>query len=179
LWVANDLSTRGILVGYVGLFDPVDMSDTIPDYTFRQVQPNVGQVTIVGPTMDASNLDWLIFERLAWNEVGAGFNEPYIRNAFGNDNTFISLSLLNASHGAIGGVPGYNDQTGYQGYVAWSEVFNTDYSYPVDRHNSIVSDQIVRSGLRSRGWQVAVIADLEYGFPVANPTFTPVNGWGT
>lgn len=167
LWVANDLSDLGINVDFVGLYDPVDMSLWIPDGE-AIVAPMIDRVDVVGPTLDAPNLDYLIFERMSWDLLSDGLRTsiPYIRPESGNTNTLIARFLLDASHGSIGGTPGYNDE----GLDSWGEDWNTDYNYSVDRSNSIIADQIVREGLRAEGWDVREIPEDEYGFPLENPT---------
>ena len=89
-----------------------------------------------------------------------------IRRELGNSHTDIVRNLLNASHGAIGGAPGYNDT----GVLTWGESVNQSYSYLWDITNSTLADELVREGLRAEGWYVREIGS--YGFPLFNPTCT-------
>ena len=97
---------------------------------------------------------------MAWN----GIIRPALGNT--NTNTIIDHFLTNASHGSIGGTPGYNDG----GNLTYGERVNLFYNYSVDRANSILSDEVVRQALRIQGWEVRFIGKEEYGFPTYNPT---------
>ncbi len=144
-WVANELSDMGIGVDFVGLYDPVDMSEFIPDISVN-VFHRIDRVGVVGPT-DGVNFDYLHFLRMA------GYITP-----IGN-NTIIELFALDASHGSIGGTPGYNDPAE-----------RVNYDYALDRFNSILSDRAIRDGLNREGIYFRFIEDDEYGFPTNNPT---------
>jgi hypothetical protein len=177
LWAANDLvgmpgrpqPTTARQVAFVGLYDPVDMSMDIPDanwdpgnrngwgYGAGGVQPGIGRVTIVGATeaTDAnarSNVDYPVFWRMAQrNRI----------TALGGA-TVVERIPLNASHGSIGGTPGYNPQLVSRP--------NGDYVYSTDRENSIVSDQVIRSGMRAAGFDFVPDRKEDwYGIPKDRP----------
>ncbi len=93
-----------------------------------------------------------------WFSSGQNTQAARLTRASGNTNTFIARAFYNASHGSIGGTPGYND--GQEG---------ADYDYVIDRKNSILADQIMRAGLLAEGIDIVLIDDDEYGFPLVNP----------
>ena len=74
----------------------------------------------------------------------------------------VERTLLNASHGSIGATPGYNPNL-----VSPS---NGGYVYATDRENSIQSDWLIRTGMRSSGF--TFVPDREedwYGMPEVRP----------
>jgi hypothetical protein len=58
--------------------------------------------------------------------------------------TVVECTLLNASHGSIGGTPGYNPHL--------VSPPNGGYVYATDRENSIRSDWLIRTGMRASGF---------------------------
>ena len=56
----------------------------------------------------------------------------------------VERTLLNASHGSIGGTPGYNPDL--------VSPPNGGYVYATDRDNSILSDMLIRTGMRASGF---------------------------
>jgi hypothetical protein len=158
-WVANSLATSSISVDFVGEYDPVDMSTYIPDEQ-RFIQTGVKRVVTLGP-LGGGNRDFYIFKRMAvggWIELNEG-----------NSTTFLAQFYLNASHGAIGGTPGFNDNS----LRFWGEIQNTDYAYVTDRNESMVADEIIRAQILALGIFVPVVVD--YGFPGVNPTNTTLS----
>ena len=147
-WVANDLSDAGIGVDYVGLMDPVDMAFSIPD-SEGQVESGIKRLTIVGPVEGAGNVDYGSFVRMSL--------QTRIFPAPGNNTTLIARFFLNASHGSIGGTPGYND-----------EAEDNEYDYLLDRQNSITTYEIIVAGLLAEGIDIRGIDESEYGFPMTN-----------
>jgi hypothetical protein len=187
LWAANDLvgmpgrprPTTARQVAFVGLYDPVDMSTDIPDanwdpgnrtgwgYGAGGVQPGIGRVTIVGGQEKgkgepANNVDYpvgwpsgkndLIFPRMAQGNWIAALDGA----------TVVERTLLNASHGSIGGTPGYNPNL--------VSPPDADYVYATDRENSIRSDWLIRTGMRASGFSFVPDRDEGwYGIPKVRP----------
>jgi len=187
LWAANDLvgmpgrprPTTARQVAFVGLYDPVDMSTDVPDanwdpgnrtgwgYGAGGVQPGIGRVTIVGGQEKenrdpANNVDYpvgwpsgkndLIFPRMAQGNWIAALGGA----------TVVERTLLNASHGSIGGTPGYNPHL--------VSPPNGDYVYATDRDNSILSDMLIRTGMRASGFSFVPDRDPDwYGIPKVRP----------
>jgi hypothetical protein len=79
--------------------------------------------------------------------------------------TVVDRIEYNASHGAIGGCPGYN--------VHLVSIPDGDYSYADDRRDSILSDTDIRNGMRAAGLDfVPDRGDPDedwYGFPATRP----------
>jgi hypothetical protein len=73
----------------------------------------------------------------------------------------IVRETYNASHGAIGGTPGYNDDN--------LDPPDGQYNYGEDRRNSILADRDVRAGMRAAGIDVPDHPDPWYGFPDVRP----------
>ncbi|MEX0670209.1 MAG: hypothetical protein WD060_07120 [Pirellulales bacterium] len=156
-------------VAFIGMFDPVDMSNEI-NPAWATIHADVQAVTIVGPTADRQtetefNVDYPVsgydgfdnwtFERMAL--------ENRITTAAGAT-TELKRKVYNASHGAIGGTPGYNLRHRDGGD------FPTNYDYADDVRNSIRADKDVRAGMRAAG--LTFVPDREapwYGFPAKRP----------
>jgi len=155
LWLGNDLATRGIKVDLVGLYDPVDMAGPIPDSTVY-VLSGIDRVVVTGPFIGASNKDYDTGIVQFWRSDDA------IARAANNNRTVIPKYKFNASHGALGGFPGYNDA---------SE--GSSYDYTLDRYNAYVADDLVRIGLQVEGVRVSRRSESEYGYPTYNPTWIP------
>jgi len=164
--LANQLSNpllAGALprtVEYVGLYDPVDMADTI-DPAWNVVDAKVNALTIVGPQSDAIphfNVDYVGtagFRREALQDTGqwriTHAGDVYVRRRF-----------LNASHGAIGGTPGYNKRN--------LDPPQGQYDYTIDREESIRADRYIRDRAREAGFDfLPNRADPWYAFPLTRP----------
>jgi len=61
-WVARDLNPKNISVNFLGLFDPVDMSDLIPN--IYAVSSNVELVRSIGPNESGMNWDYRDWPRV-------------------------------------------------------------------------------------------------------------------
>ena len=169
LWAANELSGPGAqlrgmtrTVEFVGLYDPVDMSADIPN-TAAEIHPDTRRVTIVGPeeAPDNNNVDYPVglpslsdpvFVRMAQNDRITSLGST----------TLVDRYFYNASHGAIGGCPGYN--------VHLVSIPDGSYDYVDDVRNSIRSDRNIRNGMRAAGLDfVPDRDDPWYGFPATRP----------
>jgi hypothetical protein len=76
--------------------------------------------------------------------------------------TVVERTLLNASHGSIGGTPGYNPHL--------VSPPDADYVYTTDRENSIESDLLIRTGMPASGF--SFVPDRKedwYGIPEVRP----------
>ena len=166
--VAHDLLTLapGDLprtVAFIGMYDPVDMSDGIPP-AWATIHADVQAVTIIGPTGPESstprepsnNWDYrTLFPRMA-HQAGFQWQITHARNVN------IVRKSYNASHGSIGGTPGYNDDN--------REPPRGVYDYARDRQNSILSDQDIRAAMRQAGFEFVPDRDAAwYGFPATRP----------
>ena len=179
LWAANDLVGMPGLpqpatarqVAFVGLYDPVALTPDKPGDSFwlsTEIQPGIGRVTIVGGEekdsgRPSNNFDYpvgwpntfsgdLIFPRMAWGNRISPLDGA----------TVVERTLLNASHGSIGGTPGYNSHL----------VSPPDggYVYATDRENSIKSDRLIRTGMRASGFSfVSNRKEDWYGIPEVRP----------
>ena len=159
-WVANDLADEGISVDFVGLYDPVDMASVIPPSAVIVAQ-GIKNVYVIGPSA-VGNFDYPTFTRESGNIIKASNNET----------SNIFFLMMNASHGSIGGTPGYNDVEDSIFYSDNSEAVNTSYDYVVDSSNSIFADSTIRFGLIYSGIDMKFISGLRYGFPILNPVNT-------
>lgn len=76
--------------------------------------------------------------------------------------TVVECTLLNASHGSIGGTPGYNPHL--------VSPPNGGYVYATDRENSIQSDWLICTGMRAAGFSFVPDRDPDwYGIPKVRP----------
>jgi hypothetical protein len=176
LGVADALRTLAAIdlprtVAFVGLYDPVDMSAWIDDQWAR-VHRDVKAITIVGPTADrqtedAFNVDYDVHD--------GGLNNPhFVRMARGNRittaagaTTELKIIPYNASHGALGGTPGYNRRHRDGGD------FPRNYDYALDVNNSIRADKDVRNGMRAAGLTFVPDRDVAWHeFPAQRPPET-------
>lgn len=169
--VANDLLTLtpGDLprtVVFVGMYDPVDMSDGIDD-AWARVHRDVKAVTIVGPAHEFStkpalpryNVDYDSFTRMA---LGENTHRGFQWRVTHQGTVDVVRKTYNASHGAIGGTPGYNKVT--------KDPPDGDYNYVEDRRDSIQSDKDIRDGMRRVGLEfVPDRTDAWYSFPATRP----------
>ena len=155
-WVANDLSAAGQSVRFLGMFDPVDMALSIPGSS-KSIQPGIDCVVVIGPAylanhdyQNSSGTDNITIDRESGN----------IALAAGNTTTSVSTVTLDASHGAMGGTPGYNDG---------AETDLDGYNYATDVANSINGDHLMRISLKAKGFGVELLSSNQYLFPATNP----------
>jgi len=118
------------------------MSDLIPN--IYAVSSNVELVRSIGPNESGMNWDYRDWPRVT----------PLL-TAY--EPTDLQRLYPDASHGSIGGAPGYS----------WTEP--STYQYITDREKSILSDRWIREGLNSKGFVLKVLTDVEYGFPGTQP----------
>jgi hypothetical protein len=185
LWAANELSGPAAQVGgmqrtveFVGLYDPVDMATAIPsDEHLRgenaaRIQPGIRRVMIVGPKETPNNnVDYPVGLPSYWTGLILTPDPIFVRMAQNDRITALGATTVvdrieyNASHGAIGGCPGYN--------VHLVSIPDGDYSYADDRRDSILSDTDIRNGMRAAGLDfVPDRGDPDedwYGFPATRP----------
>jgi RHS repeat-associated protein len=148
-------------VAFIGMYDPVDMSHTIPA-KWARVDARVENITIVGPSSgrDASfNVDYPVGS-VDWGDP------PFTRMALSNRITVtgpatnVSRFSYNASHGALGGTPGFNKRHADGG----------EYDYLEDVKNSIRADGKIRAGMRAAEFEFVPVRDRAwYGFPDKRP----------
>ena len=186
LWAANDLSGPAAQVGgmqrtveFVGLYDPVDMATAIPSDEHvsgewslgnaARIQPDIRRVTIVGPKETPNNnVDYPVGLPSYWTGLILTPDPVFVRmsqndriTALGGT-TVVTRIDYNASHGAIGGCPGYN--------VHLVSIPDGRYDYGLDVERSILSDKDIRNGMRAAG--LAFVPDRNkdwYGFPATRP----------
>ena len=149
-------------VAFIGMYDPVDMSHAIPA-KWARVDARVKNVTIVGPSGGrdpAFNVDYPV----GWPSPT---DPPFTRMALNNRITItgaetnVSRFSYNASHGALGGTPGFNKRHADGG----------EYNYSRDVRNSILADEKIRDGMRAAGFDFAPERDKSwYGFPDKRPS---------
>lgn len=221
LWVANELGRLGHDVDVVGLYDPVDMATAIPDEErvihtkVKQVQMfgplhnqfiNMGILGAYVQDYDAifgvydvhyltesKNLDWRFFVRASHKDLHtlSGVIENSGIHLPAGSNTKLEPLLLDASHGAIGGTPGFNEDNSLKsGFFMWGEdnpndsttkhtgYGNTVYDYKLDVENSIKADRHIRKGFEDQGWPIRKLTDGQYGFPDVNPPMSLCAGDG-
>jgi hypothetical protein len=139
-------------VAFVGMYDPVDMSTAVDD-RWAGIDARVKNVTIVGPASGRQadyNVDYPSFVRMSLNG----------RITTNGTATSISRYQYNASHGSLGGTPGFNRRTEDDGR----------YKYGEDLLGSIRADRNVRAGMRGAGLEfVPKRSDSWYGFPATRP----------
>jgi len=81
--------------------------------------------------------------------------------------TALKIIPYNASHGALGGTPGYNRRHRDGGD------FPLNYNYALDVDNSILADEDIRAGMRAAGLSfVPDRDDAWYEFPAQRPPET-------
>jgi hypothetical protein len=130
----------------------------------------VQAVTIVGPTADRQTRDEFNVDYPVSGYRGID-NWAFERMARGNRittaagaTTELKRKFYNASHGAIGGTPGYNKRHRDGGE------FPENYNYGLDVQNSILADKDVRAGMRAAGLTFVPDRDVAwYRFPDQRP----------
>jgi hypothetical protein len=161
--LAVDVGDLSRTVAFVGMYDPVDMSNWIPP-AWANVHADVKAVTIVGPStgrQERFNVDYAVED---W-QGPARDNPVFVRMALAGritigPRTVLQRVLYNASHGAIGGTPGFNRR----------QVDGSRYDYTIDRRNSIEADRKIRTDLIAVVVNVAPLRnDAWYGFPAQRP----------
>ncbi|MFN7813749.1 MAG: hypothetical protein ACK5SI_13930, partial [Planctomycetia bacterium] len=172
LSVANDLSkpTQGKdwAVEFVGLYDPVDMSASIGDDA-AVIHDGIRRVVIVGPTLvqeEFYNVDYPVGLPSYWLGFVLEPDPVFVRMSrgriTGNGKTIVDYKVYNASHGGIGGCPGYN------GHLV--DAPKGSYRYDKDVEFSIASDTDIREGMRAAGLDFVPYRNRAwYGFPVTRP----------
>ena len=156
-------------VAFIGMYDPVDESNGIPP-AWATIHADVQAVTIVGPTADRQTRDEFNVDYPVSGYRGID-NWAFERMARGNRittaagaTTELKRKFYNASHGAIGGTPGYNKRHRDGGE------FPENYNYGLDVQNSILADKDVRAGMRAAGLTFVPDRDVAwYRFPDQRP----------
>jgi hypothetical protein len=148
-------------VAFVGMYDPVDMSRAIPA-EWARIDARVKNVTIVGPSGGRApdfNVDYPVGS-VSWGDP------PFTRMALSNrisltgTATNVSRFSYNASHGALGGTPGFNKR----------HADGSEYNYTDDVRNSIMADQDMRNSMRAAGFDFVPEREKSwYGFPAKRP----------
>jgi hypothetical protein len=154
------------------------MSTAIPDdqhgprVNAARIQPGIRRVTIVGPKETPNNnVDYPVGLPSYWLGLILTPDPVFVRmsqndriTALGGT-TVVTRIEYNASHGAIGGCPGYN--------VHLVSIPDGRYDYALDVERSILSDTDIRDGLRAAGLDfVPDRGDPDedwYGFPTIRP----------
>lgn len=150
---------KRIDVRFLGLYDGVDMTPFAGNIDNRCAK---AQTVVMGYGIDKSksfngagvltskinkhNMDWKNWKRMKMGPLGG--------------HSDLTRLPLDASHGAIGGCPGY-------GYLRGSP----DYDYPSDRLASIQVDQQMRARAIAVGVPVKPKNAADYGFPLTLPAF--------
>jgi len=176
LGVAEKLAKDdGITVDLVAMYDPVDMSE-IDDKLGENIPAKILQVAVVGGVKQADksgNLDY-------WNTDSRRYDwertiwDNQIRRASGNAVTDVNKWEMDASHGAIVGLPGYNDNFGNpepddnsgEGELA-------PYDYEKDKTNSKEADRWIRATIRALGINLRAELTTDYPYPENNPVWKP------
>lgn len=172
LSVANELSRpaqgKDWTVEFVGLYDPVDMSPAIGSDD-AVIHEGIRRVVIVGPKLlqeDFYNVDYPVGLPSYWLGFLLEPDPVFVRMSRGRitatKNTIVDIKVYNASHGGIGGCPGYN------GHLVDAPAGS--YNYEADYENSILSDKDIRKGMRAAGLDFVPNRDDEwYGFSETRP----------
>ena len=172
LSVANELSRpaqgKDWTVEFVGLYDPVDMSPAIGSDD-AVIHEGIRRVVIVGPKLlqeEFYNVDYPVGLPSYWLGFLLEPDPVFVRMAhgkiIGNNRTIVDRTVYNASHGGIGGCPGYN------GHLVAAP--NGSYRYDKDVEFSIASDADIREGMRAAGLDFVPNRNRAwYGFPVTRP----------
>jgi RHS repeat-associated protein len=137
-------------VRFLGLYDPVDMTLFDPsgawgthDFISSNVQNVVWAHGVEDSTGSMRDYD---------EESAFYYNWPRIQTRWGGTTRMTNLAL-EATHGAIGGTPGYSP----------SEPENYNYSYDIQM--SVKTDTAMRTIASGLGVPINVIASSSYGFP--------------
>ena len=172
LSVANELShsaqREDWTVEFVGLYDPVDMSSAIGDDA-AVIHDGIRRVVIVGPKLlqeEFYNVDYPVGLPSYWLGFVLEPDPVFVRMSRGritsNGKTIVDYKVYNASHGGIGGCPGYN------GHLV--DAPKGSYRYDKDVEFSIASDTDIREGMRAAGLDFVPNRNRAwYGFPVTRP----------
>lgn len=108
-------------------------------------------------TYDSGNWYNVPFRREAYfdQDEDGNWTIPRLRHAGGEGR--VTRKNYNASHGSIGGTPGYSPQH--------KEPPNGKYNYALDKDNSFEADKDIRDGLRAAGLEFVPKRPPEwYGF---------------
>ena len=148
-------------VAFVGMYDPVDMSPTIPA-EWARIDPRVKNVTILGPN-SGRDRDFNVDYPVGWpSPTDPPFSRMSLNNRITVTGTATNVSRFsyNASHGALGGTPGFNKNHTDTG----------SYNYSLDVRASIRADQDLRNGMRGAGLEfVPERGRAWYGYPATRP----------
>lgn len=148
--------------------------------------------------LPTKNADWRFFVRASHRDLTVtgqikfGTTVEYLQGIHlpNGSKTILNGELKkDATHGAIGGTPGFNDDNSFlKGSSMWGEDNpndpatthtgwgNQDYDYPLDVQNSILADRHIRQGLKDQGWFTKDLSDKQYGFPATNPSVSACSG---
>jgi len=137
-------------VRFLGLYDPVDMTLFDPsgawgthDFISSNVQNVVWAHGVEDSTGSMRDYD---------EESFFYYNWPRIQTRWGGTTRMTNLAL-EATHGAIGGTPGYSPSE------------PTNYNYSHDIQMSVKTDTTMRTIASGLGVPISVISSPSYGFP--------------
>lgn len=154
LWMANVMHAEGVNVDFLGLYDPVDKSGWIPNSLTRSANTG-GTVAGVASQEGTENKDYIV-------EMPRLLDLTFIQELTENEIAGVQKKLFNASHGALGGIPGYND--------VWQEDargMNHNYSYSTDVWASEEADMYIRE--KAVGSGIVINPTPVYMFPEEDP----------
>jgi hypothetical protein len=152
---------KDVPVRFLGLYDPVDM--TFYDaptwdegyYSQSTIPSNVQTAISIGGKKEG------VFEsEVDYDNGGMPWYNWTRMEIRASQQTNATISKIGATHGAIGGCPGYSP--------FWS--VPVGYNYQHDAKMSITVDKSIRSKAASVGVPIRVLGDAEYGFPNNSPT---------
>lgn len=152
-------TSHQVRVRFLGLYDPVDMT-WYAGTNDNVIPPNVDAVANVYGFEDPSDT----YKGVDYDR-GIGTNWPRMNKGYGHSiirDNYTGLPL-NATHGAIGGCPGYSGKQQPNGY-----------SYTRDRRASIEADQAIRRAANKAGVPIEVLNEDDYGFPKSQSQLPPI-----
>jgi RHS repeat-associated protein len=156
--LATRLADRNIKVRFLGLYDPVDMT-FFDNYSGLSSDPyrvpwNVEHTFVAVGVDGLSNCRDYDDDSPFWfNWPRIRVRQPY-RSSEALTRSF-KVSEYEATHGAIGGTPGYSPDPS----------IDRTYNYRHDVEQSIRVDTDMRTAARAAGVPVAQLAPSQYGFP--------------
>jgi hypothetical protein len=153
--------TKNIPVRFLGLYDPVDMTFyDAPTWSEGRFSQNVISSNVKTAVAIIGKKEGVFGSEVDYDNGSAPWYNWTRMDIQWNRQTSAKIEKLGATHGAIGGCPGYSP--------FWSVPIG--YDYPHDRRMSILADRSMRSSAEAAGVPIRVLSSLEYGFSSNSPT---------
>ena len=146
------------VIRFLGMYDPVDMSPVVGDWGREKVPSNVKRAVAVLSSHKPSRNETMGYDYNKYCQLWQDWPR-FQASAADATATNVTIERRRATHGAIGGCPGYSGPT----------VLPYDYVYGADKFNSEESDRTVRGVAIAAGVPVSQVGDYGFGEPADLP----------